>query len=87
MRRAAPSYNDDGGYDLIDLPGGVQTRVFTRQDLRLNRDGSLKPPQVSLLHIGSGRLAALACPRARTDPSSARRKYRLSLCLTRGRLD
>ena len=44
MRRSAPSYNDDGGYDLIDLPGGVQTRVFTRQDLRLNRDGSLKPP-------------------------------------------
>ena len=44
MRRAAPSYNDAGGYDLIDLPGGVTTRVFTRQDLRLNRDGTLKPP-------------------------------------------
>ena len=42
MRRRNLQFNDDGGYDIIVLRDGTQSRVFTRKDLRLNRDGSLK---------------------------------------------
>ena len=34
--------NDEGGYDVIVLPNGERSRVFTRKDLRLNSDGSVK---------------------------------------------
>ena len=35
-------YVDQGGYDEITLPDGSRSRVFTRKDLRINRDGSVK---------------------------------------------
>jgi hypothetical protein len=37
--------NDAGGYDLIVLPSGGTTRVFTKEEFRLGADGSAKPPQ------------------------------------------
>ena len=42
MRRRNLYFNDDGGYDTIVLRDGTRSRVFTRKDLRLNRDGTLK---------------------------------------------
>mmetsp|Transcript_24308 Transcript_24308/g.38492 ORF Transcript_24308/g.38492 Transcript_24308/m.38492 type:complete len:222 (-) Transcript_24308:35-700(-) len=43
-RRANMEYNDEGGYDLVDLPWGGRTRVFTKRELRLRRDGALMHP-------------------------------------------
>jgi len=42
MRRHNMEYVDEGGYDEITLPDGSRSRVFTRKDLRINRDGSVK---------------------------------------------
>ena len=42
MRRRNLHFNDDGGYDTIVFRDGTRSRVFTRKDLRLNRDGTLK---------------------------------------------
>ena len=42
MRRNNMKFNDEGGYDVIVLPCGISSRVFTRKDLRLNSDGSVK---------------------------------------------
>lgn len=40
MRRAAESAcNDAGGYDVVPLPGGRRTRLFTRVPYRLPRGG------------------------------------------------
>ena len=44
MRQANQRFNDAGGYDLIELPGGSLHRVFTKQEYRIDRDGKLKPP-------------------------------------------
>ena len=33
--------NDAGGYDLITLPDGTQTRVFTKQEFRVSKSGAL----------------------------------------------
>jgi hypothetical protein len=44
MRRLAPEFNDAGGYDSIQLPGGQTTRVFTKQEFRLDVAGHVKPP-------------------------------------------
>ena len=33
-------WNDDGGYDLIQLPGGQTSRVFTKQEFRIDSAGS-----------------------------------------------
>lgn len=37
--------NDAGGYDLIVLPSGCTTRVFTKEEFRLCANGCSKPPQ------------------------------------------
>lgn len=50
MRRANLSRNDDGGYDLIDLPDGQKTRVFTKKSFRLNREGNLLTKNNSFLN-------------------------------------
>jgi len=44
MRRLASQFNDAGGYDSIQLPGGQTTRVFTKQEYRLDASGNVKPP-------------------------------------------
>ena len=41
MRRANLSRNDSGGYDLIVLPDGRKTRVFTKKSFRLDREGNV----------------------------------------------
>jgi hypothetical protein len=35
--------NDSNGYDLIILPTGCTTRVFTKEEFRLGANGSVKP--------------------------------------------
>lgn len=35
MRRAHPHVNDGGGYDVIQLPDGSKTRVFTKKPFRI----------------------------------------------------
>ena len=43
-RAAHLEWNDAGGYDLIRLPDGELTRVFTKQEFRLTGAGQPKPP-------------------------------------------
>lgn len=55
MRRLAPELNDAGGYDTIQLPGGQTTRVFTKQEFRIDAAGNVKPPPPSrTASTGSG---------------------------------
>merc|ERR1712178_358056 len=42
MRRSHPEWNDSTGYDVIMLPGGRKTRVFTKKEYRLPNLGSKK---------------------------------------------
>uniref|UniRef100_A0A7S4MND8 Photolyase/cryptochrome alpha/beta domain-containing protein n=1 Tax=Odontella aurita TaxID=265563 RepID=A0A7S4MND8_9STRA len=42
MRRAHQTNNDNGGYDLIMLPSGDKTRVFTKKEYRIDRAGKVK---------------------------------------------
>jgi hypothetical protein len=43
-RRTALHNNDSGGYDIITLPSGDRTRVFTKEEFRLGADGLVKLP-------------------------------------------
>lgn len=44
MRRSNQEYNDPRGYDLITLPDGSKTKVFTKEEYRIGRDGHVLPP-------------------------------------------
>ena len=58
MRASALEVNDAGGYDLIQLPNGERTRVFTKQEFRLDANGLPKeapPRQASRGSGGRGR--------------------------------
>jgi len=50
MRRmvADTQWNDKDGYDIIVLPDGHVSKVFTRKDLRLTRDGKPAPATRSI---------------------------------------
>jgi deoxyribodipyrimidine photolyase len=39
MRHEAQEFNDDKGYDLIELPTGERTVVFTKKEYRIDRHG------------------------------------------------
>uniref|UniRef100_A0A7S4PQ27 Photolyase/cryptochrome alpha/beta domain-containing protein n=1 Tax=Guillardia theta TaxID=55529 RepID=A0A7S4PQ27_GUITH len=41
MRRKNQAYNDERGYDLINLPTGEKTKVFTREEFRIDRKGNV----------------------------------------------
>jgi len=41
VRRKAQDYNTDRGYDLIDLPNGQKSIVFTKKEYRIGPDGNL----------------------------------------------
>ena len=41
MRRNSQEYNDDGGYDIIELPSGDRTKVFTKKEFRIDRGGNI----------------------------------------------
>ena len=41
-RRSALHMNDSGGYDLIVLPSGRTTRVFTKEEFRIGGGGVVK---------------------------------------------
>ena len=52
-RAAHLEHNDAGGYDLITLPSGERTRVFTKQEFRLDAAGRPKP--IDPARSGGGR--------------------------------
>ena len=54
MRSEALEYNDAGGYDLVTLPDGKQTRVFTKQEFRLTGDGRPKTSPPASIYRGRG---------------------------------
>ena len=54
-RAANLEFNDAGGYDLIRLPGGELTRVFTKQEFRLTGAGQPKPPPAGAVGARGGR--------------------------------
>jgi len=39
MRRNSQNYNDESGYDIIELPSGDKTKVFTKKAFRIDRRG------------------------------------------------
>ena len=39
MRRRNQDLNDKGGYDIVVLPGGKRTRVFTKKEFRIDAEG------------------------------------------------
>ena len=39
LRRKNQPFNSDRGYDLVTLPGGQQTVVFTLKEFRIDREG------------------------------------------------
>ncbi len=39
MRRANQEFNDSTGYDVIKLPSGATTKVFTKKEYRIDRQG------------------------------------------------
>ena len=41
MRRHSQQWNDDSGYDIIELPTGGTTKVFTKKEYRIDRAGSV----------------------------------------------
>jgi len=41
MRRNAQEYNDKRGYDIIALPDGENTAVFTKKEYRIDGEGNL----------------------------------------------
>jgi hypothetical protein len=41
MRRKSQQFNSDRGYDVIRLPNGEKTVVFTKKEYRINANGSL----------------------------------------------
>lgn len=41
MRRKNQSRNTDNGYDLIKLPNGEDTVVFTKKEFRIDNDGNV----------------------------------------------
>jgi hypothetical protein len=43
MRRNAQEYNDKKGYDLISLPSGHKTVVFTKKEYRIDEKGVVIP--------------------------------------------
>ncbi|VEU44083.1 unnamed protein product [Pseudo-nitzschia multistriata] len=47
VRRAAQDYNTDRGYDMIDLPNGQKSIVFTKKEYRIDRNGNVLPSNKS----------------------------------------
>lgn len=45
MRRNSQAFNDNKGYDLIELPNGQKTVVFTLKEFRIDREGRAIPSQ------------------------------------------
>ena len=41
MRRKSQHANSDRGYDLIELPNGQETVVFTKKEYRIDSNGAL----------------------------------------------
>lgn len=39
MRRQHQQWNDDNGYDIIELPSGGRTKLFTKKEYRIDRYG------------------------------------------------
>ena len=39
MRRQHQQWNDDNGYDIIELPSGERTKLFTKKEYRIDRYG------------------------------------------------
>jgi len=56
MRRNNQQFNDIKGYDLISLPNGDKTVVFTKKEYRINREGNvIKLPSKQSKSSGRGR--------------------------------
>lgn len=47
MRRQHQQWNDDNGYDIIELPSGERTKVFTKKEYRIDRYGLVMEIQKS----------------------------------------
>ena len=41
LRRQSQHFNDDRGYDTVELPNGDRTVVFTKKEYRINRSGQV----------------------------------------------
>ena len=66
MRRAHQHHNDPRGYDSIVLPNGNTTKVFTKEEYRISKSGSVLPrrPRYRARAVRSG---ASGKPRGRAN--------------------
>jgi hypothetical protein len=67
-RRSALDMNDSGGYDLITLPSGEKTCVFTKHEFRLDANGVVKKRPVG--GKGNGRGPKGTPKRGRSAPKA-----------------
>lgn len=68
-RRTALHLNDAGGYDLLPLPSGQLTRVFTPKDVRMPAPGCGQAA-AGRAHHGSARKRPVSEPGSRGPPSA-----------------
>ena len=55
MRRKSQEFNDNKGYDLIELPNGQRTVVFTKKEYRIDREGKvIQQSKASAVHGKKG---------------------------------
>ncbi|KAL7551091.1 hypothetical protein ACHAWF_014287 [Thalassiosira exigua] len=56
-RRQNQQFNNDRGYDIVNLPNGKQTVLFTKKEFRIDRQGNaiVEAPRGASSRAGSGR--------------------------------
>jgi len=60
MRREHQDCNDSKGYDMIHLPNGEKTVVFTKKEYRIDRSGNVLPPSGAPTMSSKKRVASAA---------------------------
>ncbi len=68
VRRKSQQYNSERGYDLIDLPNGQKTVVFTKKEYRIDEQGNL------LKHDNNSSEGKKTGRRTKSNRSKKRRK-------------
>merc|ERR1719311_1505285 len=64
--------NDSQGYDVISLPGGITTKVFTKQEYRISKEGHQLIPSAGPSRPGKGSGKGKEHGKRNADQSSMR---------------
>ena len=83
MRRGAPQFNDAGGYDIITLPSGTTTRVFTKEEYRIGADGATPAARGAGAAAGAGRGGRAAGGAEACSTSTGESRFKIFSAFTR----